>query len=127
MERVFAKRTLVSLSAVASIAVGMLVAVPAYAASDPGVRGGAAGAGTTFANLTTGEAALFNGNATDQFTQVEDVPNDGLGPRFNLDSCAGCHTQPATGGSSPAVNPEVAVATALGARNTVPSFVTANG
>src|SRR5947207_5075180 len=127
MERVFIKRTLVSLSAVASIAVGMLVAAPAYAASDPGVRGGAAGAGTPFANLTAGEAALFNGAATDQFTEVEDVPGEGLGPRFNLDSCVGCHIQPAAGGSSPAVNPEIAVATALGARNTVPSFITANG
>jgi hypothetical protein len=30
----------------------------------------------------------------------------GLGPRFNLDSCAGCHSQPDIGGSSPAVNPQ---------------------
>src|SRR5438105_3174424 len=117
------KRTLVSLSAVVSISVGMLVTAPAYASSDPGVRGGAAGAGTPFANLTAGEKALFNGAATDQFTQVEDVPNDGLGPRFNLDSCAGCHAQPAVGGSSPATNPEVAVATAFGAKNTVPAFI----
>jgi CxxC motif-containing protein (DUF1111 family) len=50
-----------------------------------------------------------------------------LGPRFNLDGCAGCHSQPAIGGSSPAVNPQVAVATAFGARNIVPFFVTANG
>ena len=50
-----------------------------------------------------------------------------MGPRFNLDGCAGCHMQPAVGGSSPAVNPQVAVATAFGARNTVPSFITLNG
>src|SRR5438094_25203 len=66
MERVLVKRTLVSLSAVVSISVGMLVTAPAYASSDPGVRGGAAGAGTPFANLTAGEKALFNGAATDQ-------------------------------------------------------------
>jgi hypothetical protein len=35
---------------------------------------------------------------------VEDVPNNGLGPRFNLDSCAGSHAHPAAGGSSPAIN-----------------------
>ncbi len=48
---------------------------------------------------------------------------DGLGPRFNLDGCAGCHLQPSVGGTSPAVNPQVAVATAFGARKTVPFFV----
>ncbi len=122
------KRTLVSFSTTASIlVVSLLVSAPSYAASDPGVRGGAAGAGQGFANLTTGEAALFNGAGRDQFEETEDVPGEGLGPRFNLDSCVGCHSQPASGGSSPAVNPEVAVATALGARNTVPSFITANG
>src|SRR6266481_2149338 len=127
MEGPFVKRTLVSFSTTASIlVVSLLVSAPSYAASDPGVRGGAAGAGQGFANLTAGEAALFNGNARAQFEETEGVA-DGLGPRFNLDSCVGCHSQPASGGSSPAVNPEVAVATAFGATNTVPSFITANG
>ena len=36
---------------------------------------------------------------------------DGLGPTMNLDSCGGCHAQPAAGGTSPAVNPQVALAT----------------
>jgi CxxC motif-containing protein (DUF1111 family) len=92
---------------------------------DPGVRGGASGAGGPLSGLSPRELAFFN-VATDDFTQVETVAN-GLGPRFNLDSCAGCHAQPAIGGSSPATNPEVAVATAQGAKNVVPSFVTANG
>src|SRR5262249_41165629 len=52
---------------------------------------------------------------------------DGLGPRFNLDSCVGCHLQPAPGGSSPAVNPQVTIATAFGANNVVPSFVRPRG
>jgi CxxC motif-containing protein (DUF1111 family) len=70
---------------------------------------------------------LFN-NGQDQFNEVEDVPNNGLGPRFNLDSCGGCHVFPAAGGSSPPTgNPQVTVANALGAKNTVPAFVTANG
>jgi CxxC motif-containing protein (DUF1111 family) len=51
----------------------------------------------------------------------------GLGPRFNLDSCAGCHSQPGVGGTSPALNPQVAVATLAGATNAVPWFVTAAG
>ncbi|MBO0736523.1 MAG: hypothetical protein J2P48_08130 [Alphaproteobacteria bacterium] len=38
-----------------------------------------------------------------------------------------CHAQPAVGGSSPAVNPQVALSTLDGAQNTVPSFITANG
>jgi len=69
--------------------------------------------------------AFFNA-AKDLFNEVDTVPL-GLGPRFNLDGCGGCHAFPATGGTSPPVNPQVAVATANGAKNTVPSFIRANG
>jgi CxxC motif-containing protein (DUF1111 family) len=93
---------------------------------DPGVRGGPAGAGGALPGLSAVELAFFNA-ASGQFQQVEEVVADGLGPRFNLDSCSGCHFQPSVGGSSPATNPQVAVATAQGAKNAVPSFVTANG
>lgn len=92
---------------------------------DPGVRGGAPGAGGPIAGLTAGQRKFFDAGL-DDFLEVEDVP-DGLGPRFNLDSCGGCHSQPATGGTSPALNPEVAMATANGAQNEVPFFVLANG
>jgi mono/diheme cytochrome c family protein len=95
-------------------------------AVDPGVRGGNPGAGGALPGLSAVELAFFNA-ASDQFQQVEEVVADGLGPRFNLDSCSGCHLQPSVGGSSPAINPQVAVATAQGAKNVVPSFVTANG
>ncbi|HLK62482.1 MAG TPA: di-heme oxidoredictase family protein [Bryobacteraceae bacterium] len=44
-----------------------------------------------------------------------------------MNSCAGCHAFPAPGGSSPQVNPQVALATLHGARNQVPSFITING
>jgi CxxC motif-containing protein (DUF1111 family) len=44
-----------------------------------------------------------------------------------MNSCAGCHASPAPGGSSPATNPQIAVATLDGAQNVVPSFITANG
>jgi len=94
-------------------------------AQDPGVRGGGAGAGGPLTGLTTGELAYFQAGQ-DQFTEVEGL-SVGLGPRFNLDSCGGCHSQPATGGTSPAVNPQVAAATLNGALNTVPSFVRPDG
>ena len=94
-------------------------------ATDPGVRGGPAGAGGPLPNLSAAELAFFNA-AVVRFENVDAVAN-GLGPGFNLNSCSGCHAQPATGGTSPATNPEVAVATLNGAKNVVPPFVTATG
>ena len=46
---------------------------------------------------------------------------------MNLDSCAGCHAQPAIGGSSPPLNPQVAFANQMGAANHLPDFIRANG
>jgi CxxC motif-containing protein (DUF1111 family) len=97
---------------------------PPSGAHDPGVRGGAAGAGASLP-LTADQARFFDAGL-DAFLEVDGVA-DGLGPRFNLDSCAGCHAQPAVGGSSPTVNPQVAVATAFGAQNIVPSFIQLRG
>ena len=94
-------------------------------AGDPGVRGGSAGAGAPIAGLTKTELAFFNAG-TGEFADEEDVA-DGLGPTMNLGSCGGCHLQPALGGTSPPVNPQVAFATLNGAANSVPSFITANG
>jgi len=109
------------------ILLGSLVGAPeaAFQARDPGVRGGVPGAGDPLPGLTASQLAVFQAGKED-FEEVEGV-GDGLGPRFNLDSCAGCHTQPAVGGTSPAVNPQVAVATAFGASNAVPFFVTHDG
>src|SRR5258707_2601227 len=94
-------------------------------ARDPGVRGGTAGAGGTLPGLSTTQTAFF-GRGLEEFNAAEE-PDEGLGPRMNLDSCGGCHSQPAIGGTSPAINPEVAMATEAGARNEVPFFVTPNG
>jgi CxxC motif-containing protein (DUF1111 family) len=91
---------------------------------DPGLRPGA-DAGGMRPDLTRAEQALFLQGRT-QFVQVEQL-RDGLGPRFNLDSCGGCHAQPAVGGTSPATNPQVALATLDGADNTVPAFITPTG
>lgn len=79
------------------------------AARDPGVRGGTTGGADPrpLPGLTASQLAFFNAGLAD-FRETETV-GDGLGPRFNLDSCAGCHAQPATGGSSPATNPQASM------------------
>jgi len=96
---------------------------------DPGVRGGASGAGGPLKGLTADETAFFQDGQT-RFAEVDGVTkgaNNGLGPRFNSNQCMSCHAQPEEGGSSPAQNPQIAVATFNGAKNTVPWFVTAKG
>lgn len=97
-------------------------------ATDPGVRTGAPGAGAPFATgLTAGQLTYFNAEGILTFAEVEAVAN-GLGPRFNLDSCGGCHAFPALGGSSPKTNnPQVVRAPFMAPGNTVPSFLTING
>jgi CxxC motif-containing protein (DUF1111 family) len=76
-------------------------------------------------NLTADQKTLFlEGQET--FAEKEAL-EDGLGPRFNLDSCLGCHSFPVHGGSAPPVNPQATLATALGAKNVLPPFITANG
>jgi len=103
-----------------------------FAARDPGVRTGPAGAGDKIFGLTDLEQQLFTVGLV-AFEEVQSVQGTipqtepGLGPRFNLDSCAGCHSQPAIGGTSPAVNPQVDTATKEGAYNEVPFFITQNG
>src|SRR5215831_14231434 len=104
----------------------VLAAGLCLAQTDPGPRGGTAGAGKPITGLTAGELDFFNNSAAPTFAEVEDVA-DGLGPRFNLDSCGGCHAHPALGGSSPATNPQVARAAVMAPGNTVPSFLTING
>ena len=47
----------------------------------------------------------------------------GLGPTFNALSCAQCHAQPAIGGSSAEINPQISAAIAQGATNKIPSFI----
>ena len=94
-------------------------------AHDPGVRGGTPAAGGPINGLSASELQFFTASKA-TFQEVEAIV-DGLGPTMNLDSCAGCHAQPATGGTSPAVNPQVAFANKNGAKNIVPSFVHANG
>jgi CxxC motif-containing protein (DUF1111 family) len=102
-------------------------------ATDPGVRHAAADNGppAPLAGLTADELAFFQDGLA-RFSTVKVVAsatgdNSGLGPRFNSNQCSSCHLQPFVGGSSPAVNPLLAVARADGAMNAVPWFITQNG
>jgi CxxC motif-containing protein (DUF1111 family) len=111
----------------------LFVAGMALAQTDPGVRGGAAAAGSPLASVAAnnpaGSLAFFN-DALDAFEEVDTIADGGLGPRFNENSCAVCHAQPAVGGSSPAVNPQFTVISsgvASSATNTRPSFILQNG
>src|SRR5436305_11582459 len=101
--------------------------VSAQSATDPGVRTGAAGAGNNIKNLTANqqnEFFVFRGI----FTELNNpTVAQGLGPGFDSNSCVSCHSQPATGGSSPASNPLFGIYQFAGATNTMPSFITANG
>ena len=96
-----------------------------FRASDPGVRGGDPGAGGEIAGLTARQLEFFTAGQ-DEFEDVDRVA-DGLGPRMNLDSCRGCHVHPATGGTSPSENPQVAFAAKDGGTDRVPFFITLNG
>jgi len=112
--------------AVLSILAGWALTVSAAgaAATDPGVRAGVS-VGDPLPGLTADQTTLFFLGQVN-FAEKEQL-GDGLGPRFNLDSCVGCHSFPTHGGSSPPVNPQVTVATAFGAKNILPTFITANG
>lgn len=98
---------------------------PAPGVHDQGVRGGEAGAGGPLAGLNADEREFFDDGLV-KFLDIEAVP-DGLGPRFNANQCAVCHSQPAIGGTSPAANPLPAIASLEGASNRVPWFIAPNG
>jgi CxxC motif-containing protein (DUF1111 family) len=114
---------------------GVSLTLPALAqATDPGVRHapGDGGPPPPLFGLTPDELAFYQDGLT-RFTTVEVVSGanarqgNGLGPRFNSNQCSSCHQQPYVGGSSPASNPLLGVASAQGASNTLPWFESANG
>jgi CxxC motif-containing protein (DUF1111 family) len=100
---------------------------PGMKAHDPGLRGGAAGAGGALPGISADYNKLFMAGLA-QFIQVDQVVQDGLGPRMNLNGCSGCHAAPATGGSSPKSNPQFAFVNSLDhGNNILPSFITKDG
>src|SRR5947199_9576367 len=108
-----------------------------FAQVDPGVRGGGAAAGAPLSSVAANNPVTilnFFNDGKARFQEIDSVSGTaagedgfGLGPRYHSRSCVACHAQPAVGGSAPATNPQVADATADGARNTVPSFITSTG
>jgi CxxC motif-containing protein (DUF1111 family) len=143
------RSNLSQLIAPGKIALAMLLAsgaaLPALAqngstggAVDPGPRSGTTSAGGALPGLGTKEKKLFNaalarfGEVDSVSGTIDDAPSGrltggGLGPVFNGNSCQLCHAFPDVGGSSPPMNPQISLATLDGAKNSIPSFITANG
>jgi len=122
-------KSLCRMLTVALITCGYAFSQAKSAPVDPGVRGGAAGAGGPLQGLTADETAFFL-DGQSRFAEIEVVnngSNNGLGPRFNSNQCFSCHSQPNMGGTSPAKNPLPDVAALNGAKNTVPWFIAPNG
>jgi CxxC motif-containing protein (DUF1111 family) len=112
-----------------------------FRARDPGVRAGTVGAGQPLSSLSAEQVEFFASGLA-RFMEVDSVsgtiPGEdgkGLGPAFNSNSCASCHAQPATGGSSPSVNqfpnigpnPQIAAAADAGGLNKIPFFISSDG
>jgi CxxC motif-containing protein (DUF1111 family) len=141
------------LAIIGTVLVAVAIATSQRAPHDPGPRSGPPGAGAVintsataavigfYPSLNAAEQAAY-ANGVAQFVEEEGVPdqppgtgNGGLGPGFNSTSCGSCHAQPAILGSSPGVNspqvpqpnPQIAVATAMGATNVIPPFITVGG
>jgi CxxC motif-containing protein (DUF1111 family) len=74
-------------------------------------------------------AINFFNDGLGRFQEVETITGNGLGPRFNLNQCSGCHSQPTVGGTGPATNPQfTAISSGMAsAQDTLPSFITATG
>jgi hypothetical protein len=109
MEKIPAKGTVIMASyknLVAAILLAASVANAQHAPHDPGIRNDPLpGAGGPLPDLSDDLKPLFKAGQ-DVFAEAETVA-EGLGPTMNLDNCLGCHANPASGGSSPAINPQV--------------------
>jgi CxxC motif-containing protein (DUF1111 family) len=125
----------VNLVVVAGLALTVISTTGTVAAQhDPGPRPVANKAAAMPYSELSPDLKAFFGDAMTDFMEVDSVtgilPGEGgtgLGPTFNGNSCAQCHAFPVVGGSSPAKNPQVELATLDGAMNTVPSFITETG
>jgi CxxC motif-containing protein (DUF1111 family) len=118
------------------LTVAVLFAGTAFAQTDPGVQSGNRGTGAALSSVASNSPSGILSFFTDgqaRFQDVESVSgnaagNNGLGPRFNSNSCSSCHAQPAIGGTGAASNPEAQfVNNGVAPGNTTPSFITSNG
>jgi CxxC motif-containing protein (DUF1111 family) len=101
---------------------------------DPGVRKASSDGGEPlYLQGLSDEELVFFRDGLARFKEVDGVTGalggegEGLGPRFNSNSCVSCHQQPYAGGSSPPQNPLFAVYNAAGASNRMPWFIAATG
>jgi CxxC motif-containing protein (DUF1111 family) len=114
-------------------AVSLLPAVT-LAQTDPGIQSGSRGTGAALSSVladdNAGILAFFN-DGLDRFQEVDSVSggaSNGLGPRFNSNSCSSCHAQPAIGGSGPASNPQAQFTTnGVAPKDKTPYFITPTG
>lgn len=95
-------------------------------AVDPGIRPGTGGLGGVIAGVSAGERQVWR-DGRDLFFSRDFIVDEGLGPRFNFTSCFGCHSQPAVGGTSGAVNPQAFVHLDFPGNARHYSFITENG
>jgi CxxC motif-containing protein (DUF1111 family) len=114
------------------------VMVAQFVVKDPGVRGGSVDSGLPLASVAATGASEYFLDGQTRFQVVESVrggANNGLGPRFNSNSCSSCHAQPAVGGSSPSTtafpfigpNPETLVTSQNATQNPLPAFINIDG
>jgi len=122
----------VKLVSVSLLLAALLITHAAFSqeAIDPGVQAANRGTGVGLASLSASDGSLdFFNNGLVRFQDIEGVndapanPNVGLGPRFNFNQCAGCHSQPSIGGTGPAANPQFA---GIGTCNGVASLSESN-
>jgi CxxC motif-containing protein (DUF1111 family) len=129
----------------ASLFIGLLLAlssasvmVAQLVVKDPGVRNGTVDSGGALASVASTSASDYFVDGQGRFQEVESVTggaHNGLGPRFNSNSCSSCHAQPAVGGSSPSTtafpfvgpNPETLVTSQNATQNPLPPFITIDG
>ena len=132
--------SLLCAAASAGLALLMSIGLPANAggasspaAKDPGARAASASPGAPLSSLSAEQLAYFQ-DGLSRFEAIDSVggaipgeTDSGLGPTFNANSCGSCHAQPSAGGTSPSTNPQIAAATANGATNSIPDFLSAGG
>jgi CxxC motif-containing protein (DUF1111 family) len=135
----FVNPKLALLGAAAALLASGGVVLGQFAARDPGVRGGTIDAGQALPSVVQDpNVSEYFTNGLQRFQEVESVrggTDNGLGPRFNSNSCSSCHAQPSVGGTSPSANvfpgiganPETLVFALDGAQNTLPSFINPDG
>ncbi len=129
----------ISFASIGTYLIVMLMAALSIAAAgaqptDPGVRQESSvnGPPVPMTGLNQAELAFFE-DGLNRFQTSEVVSGastaqgNGLGPRFNSNSCVSCHLYPTAGGSSPARNPLYAIATAYAANNGMPWFIATDG